>query len=364
MGSTSTNVETVLISGGSGFIASHIVKSFLDAGYKVRATVRSDSTKEKVKKIQKNHPNLSYAIVPDGQADGAYDEAVKGVDGVSQHRSFQQLFSLANQAQVIHTASPFVLQVEDNERDLLKPAIQGTVGILKSIKANAPNVKRVVITSSFASILDLDKGARVGYTYTEKDWNPVTREFAQKSTDGSVGYCASKTLAEKAAWSFIETEKPNFDLATICPPMVYGPAVPDSIQSLDLDKLNTSSSDIYRLMNGSSTEVPDTAFFAFVDVRDVAEAHLKAYSVAAAGGQRYFTTGGRLTYQAVCDIIRKEYPQLKEKTPEGKPGYNGPESYAVNGEKLTKELGIDYTPLDKSIKDMVDEFLVIEKRLK
>jgi len=83
MGSVAPNDQTVLISGGSGFVASHIVKTFLDAGYKVRTTVRSENTKEKVQKIQENHPNLSYAIVPDGQATGAYDEAVKGVDGVS-----------------------------------------------------------------------------------------------------------------------------------------------------------------------------------------------------------------------------------------------------------------------------------------
>lgn len=75
--------QTVLISGGSGYVASHIVKTFLDAGYKVRTTVRSESTKEKVEKAQKNHPSLSFVIVKDGQADGAYDEAVKGVDGVS-----------------------------------------------------------------------------------------------------------------------------------------------------------------------------------------------------------------------------------------------------------------------------------------
>ena len=105
-------------------------------------------------------------------------------------------------------------------------------------------MKRVVITSSFASILDIDQGTRSGYTYTENDWNPVTYETASKQdTDGSVAYSASKTFAEKAAFDFVKKNKPNFNISTICPPMVYGPAAhaPPS-----LDKLNTSSADIYR----------------------------------------------------------------------------------------------------------------------
>lgn len=142
--------------------------------------------------------------------------------------------------------------------------------------------------------------------------------------------------------------------------MVYGPAVPDSIQ--DLGKLNTSSADIYRLMNGSEKEVPDTTFFAFVDVRNVAEAHLKAYALPEAGGQRYVTTGGRFTYQEICDIIQKEFPQLKEKVPEVQAGYRGPETYAVSNEKAKKELGIGFISLEKCVKDMVEEFLAIEKK--
>jgi nucleoside-diphosphate-sugar epimerase len=88
--------------------------------------------------------------------------------------------------QVIHTASPFVMSVEDNERDLLNPAVHGTTSVLTSVQKFAPNVKRVVITSSFASIVDMDKGPRPGYTYTEEDWNPVTYATASTSTNGAV----------------------------------------------------------------------------------------------------------------------------------------------------------------------------------
>jgi nucleoside-diphosphate-sugar epimerase len=203
---------------------------------------------------------------------------------------------------MIHTASPFVTSVENNEKDLLKPAIKATISILTSIHEHNPQVNRVVITSSFASIINNDKGPRQGYTYTEKDWNPATYDVAaNKDTDGRVTYPASKTFAEKAAYDFVEKNEPNFTVSCICPPMIYGAA----LHLTNLDHLNTSSADIYRLINGSEKPAPDTTFFAFVDVRDVGEAHLRAYETSAAAGLRYFCTGGGYTYQQVCDIIRK-----------------------------------------------------------
>ena len=106
---------------------------------------------------------------------------------------------------------------------MLDPAVIGTTGVLKSIKKSAPTVKRVTITSSFAAIIDPFKGMRPGYTYSEKDWNPITHDQALENP--SNGYRASKTFAEKAAWDFLEKEKPNFTVSTINPPLVLGPIV-------------------------------------------------------------------------------------------------------------------------------------------
>ena len=234
--------QLILLTGASGFVATHVLNSLLQHGYNVRGTVRSEASASKVRKTHSHLLNgddsrLSFAIVQDVAKPGAFDEAVTGVDGV------------------IHTASPFPMQVDNNERDLLDPAIKGTTEVLKAILKDAPQVKRVVITSSFASIMDLMQGNRPGYTYSEKDWNPITYEQA-KSGDVQTAYCASKTFAEKAAWDFVKTEKPNFDLATICPPMVYGPLDHDT----SLNHLNTSSADIFRFMNGSQKEVGQTVF--------------------------------------------------------------------------------------------------------
>ena len=209
MPSDATSRPLILLTGASGFVAAHVLDSLLKHGYNVRGTVRSESSADKVHKLHAQNlggddSRLTFAYVQDVAQEGAFNEAVKGVDGV------------------IHTASPFVIGVEDNERDLLHPAIKGTTEILKAVKANAPQVKRVVITSSFAAIVDWSKGLRPGYTYSEKDWNPVTYEEA-KTGSGCVPYAGSKKFAEKAAWDYVESEKPAFSISTINPPMIYGP---------------------------------------------------------------------------------------------------------------------------------------------
>lgn len=340
-GTQTQSNSTILVSGASGFVAAHVLNELLSHGYKVRGTVRSEDSANKVRKTHAKYADkLSFAIVKDVAAPGSFDEAVKGVDGV------------------IHTASPFQTQVDDNERDLLNPAIHGTTEILTAIHKYNPAVKRVVITSSFASIIDMEKGNWPEHTYTEADWNPVSYEKA-KTADGNTAYCASKTFAEKAAFDFVKNERPNFDIATICPPMVYGPPI-HAVSSLD--HLNTSAADIYRLINGSEKEVPPTAFWAFVDVRDVARAHRLAYETPAAAGQRFFVASGNYSYQMVCDIIRKNFPALKNRTPEGKPGSGlGAEAYKIDNGKAKRELGLSFRSLEETITDTVRRLLALEE---
>jgi nucleoside-diphosphate-sugar epimerase len=256
-------------------------------------------------------------------------------------------------------ASPFVMEgITDNVKELLDPAVKGTTGILSAILEHNPSVKRVVITSSFSSMWNGTKGTWPDHTYTEEDWNPVTwDEAADPNTDGPNAYSASKVFAERAAWDFIDKKKPNFTLSTVLPPMVYGPTAhkPDSVK-----KLATSSADIYRLCNGSEKQVPETGFFAFVDARDVGEAHLKAYETNNPG--RFFVTGGNFTYQRACDIIRKDFPEKRHLTPEGTPGQPLPNVYKVDSSKARKELGMTFRDLETTIHDMVVDFEEIEKR--
>lgn len=340
--------EKVLVTGASGFLATHVVAAFLEAGYAVRGTVRSEVTADKIRReLSKFADKLSFTIVPDIAEPNAFDEAVKDVHGV------------------IHTASPFQIHVDDNEHDLLLPATEGTRNILESIHRYAPEVKRVVITSSFAAISDPFKGNRPGHTYTEADWSPLTYEHgAKKDAPAAIAYLASKTLAERLAWDFIATEKPSFDLVTICPPVIYGPNVH---ATASLDRLNLSSADLYRLMSPVSKPadpIPKNTHWSWVDVRDVAAAHLKAFQVPDAGGNRVLVARGNFSYQQIADILREKLPELHDRVPIGQPGtgLGGVKLYAVDSSKSRRILGVNYRDLEETVADTARAFLDLENR--
>ncbi|KIW16858.1 hypothetical protein PV08_04048 [Exophiala spinifera] len=329
----------VLLSGGSGFIAAHCVDILLQHGHDVVFTVRSD---EKGQKILNNHPGtpaskLSYVIVKDIAQETAFDEAVKS------DPPFEA---------VLHTASPFHFNVTDVKKDLLDPAVIGTTGILKAVKKSAPSVKRVVITSSFAAILNAANHAK---TYSEKNWNPITEEEAVQNP--SNGYRASKTFAEKAAWDFVANEKPNFDVATINPPLVFGPVV-HYLNSLDT--INTSNERVRNMIQGKFKDgLPPSGVFLWVDVRDVALAHVKAMEVPEAGGQRFFCTAGHMSNGEVASIIKKNFPAFADKLPADLSSDAPADVYGFDNSQSKKVLGIEYRSLEDSIVDTVNSLLAV-----
>lgn len=338
--------KIVLVTGASGFLAAHIIQKFLDTGYHVRGTVRSRETAEKTRRLFPDFSSqLSFAVVPRIAEEGAFNDAVRGVDGI------------------IHTASPSTTQAESNVRDIISPAIDGTRGLLTSAWKYAPKVQRVVITSSFAAMMDVSQCERAGYTYSEKDWNPMTyEEAARDSTSGAEAYCAAKKFAEQAAWDFVKEKVPNFDLVTILPPMVYGP----NVNATNISQLNSTSVDLYRLMSPESKPtdlVPKNDFWSWVDVRDVADAHMKAYIVPEAKGGRFFICGGNFSYQQIADILREKVPEVRTRVPIGKPGsgFEGVTVYTPDASKSQKALGITYRNLTECVVDSALSYLELEK---
>ncbi|KAF2280104.1 NADPH-dependent methylglyoxal reductase-like protein GRE2 [Westerdykella ornata] len=346
--SDKNNGLKVLLTGGSGFIAAHTLAVLLNYGHSVVTTVRTQEKADKIRAAYKDYVEkgrLGFAIVPDIAKPDAFDEAVKS------DPPFEA---------VLHTASPFHFNVTDVQKDLLDPAVIGTTGILKSIKKNAPSVKRVVITSSFAAIVDGNRGLWPGHAYSEEDWNPITHEQAQENA--MCGYRASKTFAEKAAWDFLAKEKPNFTIATINPPMVFGPI----IHSLDsLENMNTSNQRILSTCQGKfKDEIPPSGVYLWVDVRDVAEAHVAAMEKEDAANKRFFTTAGHFSNREIVDIVRKHFPQFKDLPTDSTPGGDYPEGgkdavYSYNNRRSIDVLGLRYRTLEESIVDAVKSFQAV-----
>lgn len=214
-----------------------------------------------------------------------------------------------------------------------------------------------MVTSSFASMLSEQTLADPATIFTEANWNPYTYEDGLQG-DKVKAYRTSKTIAEKAAWKFLDDYKPNFDLATICPPLVFGPVV-HHLESLS--SINTSNQRFVDMIQGGwKQHIPETGTFLWVDVRDVARAHVLAMEKPAAGGQRFLLTGGRFTNRDLADVVRKNFPELGGNLPASHVqggGYPEGGIYGYDNSKASKELGIEWISLEQSAVETVKSLI-------
>ncbi|KAA3644909.1 MAG: aldehyde reductase [Chloroflexi bacterium] len=260
-------VDTVCVTGASGYIAAHIVKDLLEQGYEVRGTVRSNPEKyDYLTSLPGANERLTL-VEGELLTEGSYDEAVSGCD------------------YVIHVASPYRINVKDPQTDLVDPALKGTLNVLRSCQ-KAGSIKRVVLTSSGAAITD---EAETGKLFSEDDWN-------EKSTLQRNPYSYSKVKAEKAAWDFIEKEKPSFDLVVINPTFVTGPSLGPG--------LNSSPTILRDMMVGGYPAIMSFEF-SFVDVRDVAVAHRLAMENKKASG-RYICANETRSVRQIVELLKAE----------------------------------------------------------
>lgn len=326
--------ETVLLTGASGFLAAHVLKQLIDEGYKVIGTVRSASKGEF---FVKQYPkSFSYEIVEDISDLSAFDKTLQAHPEVDY---------------IVHTASPFHFNTTNPEKDLLIPAKNGTLGILNAAKTYGPNVKKVVITSSFAAQSQFPKGFDYPeYTYTEKSWNNVPYEEAVKSAP--VGYSASKAFAEKAAWAFVENEKPQFSITTVLIPLVVGPPIND----MKLDNVNTSNQLVYAVMTDGEAVLPGRYLY-YIDVRDAATTHVKAIKIKELDNKRCFVTAGTTRMQTIADLIKELRPKYKNSKVVGNPGdYDFSVVAKYDNSETQKYLKLKYHSLEETIGDTVDRF--------
>ncbi|KNC84139.1 hypothetical protein SARC_03637 [Sphaeroforma arctica JP610] len=270
-------VQTVLLTGTSGFIALHILKKLLEEGeVQVRGTVRSTSNDKKTRPIKELVYNAKYPVElveADLMSDSGWAEAVKGCD------------------YVLHTASPFYLAHGDAGREkLVKPAVEGTLRVLRECAKPGSQVKRVVLTSSIAAVA-FGVEHEEGYMYSERDWtNPDSPKVDP--------YTESKTRAEKAAWDFVENNRDHrFELCTINPGMVFGETLGATGTSVDLVK---------DMVQGKMPMLPHFNMPA-VDVHDVAQAHIEAMRRPLATGKRFVLYANDIWLTEMAAVINKEF---------------------------------------------------------
>jgi nucleoside-diphosphate-sugar epimerase len=249
--------DLVLVTGGSGFIGAHCILRLLEAGFHVRTTVR-DLTREA----------MVRAMLKTGGVEPGNALSFASADLMSDARWAD---AATECSYVLHVASPLPAYVPKHEDELIVPAREGALRVLRA--ARDAGVKRVVMTSSFAAI-GYGK-ATLDRPFNENDWTDPRAK-------GLTAYTKSKTLAERAAWDFIGREGGELELTTVNPVAVFGPVLGSDY--------STSIQVVQRLLDGSMPGCP-RLLFGVVDVRDVAELHLRAMTDTAAKGERFLATG-------------------------------------------------------------------------
>ncbi|KAJ1410224.1 hypothetical protein SESBI_22138 [Sesbania bispinosa] len=315
---SSSEGKLVCVTGAAGYIASWIVKYLLQRGYTVRATLRDPSNPKKVDHLLKldGAKERLQLFKADLLEEGSFDSAVEGCDGV------------------FHTASPVRFDITDPQAELIDPAVKGTLNVLKSC-AKSPSVKRVVLTSSISAVL-FNERPKSPEVVVDETWfsNP---DFCRES---QLWYTLSKALAEDVAWKFVKEN--SIDMVAINPVMVAGPLLQPEV--------NYSAQPILNLINGA--KFPNKTF-GWVDVKDVAKAHIQAYEIASASG-RYCLAERVVHSSELARILRDLYPTLQISDECEDDGPYLP-TYQISKEKA-KSLGIEFTPLEVSLKETVESF--------
>jgi nucleoside-diphosphate-sugar epimerase len=274
----------VLVTGGTGFVGAHCLIQLLAAGHETRATVRDLKRESDLRAMlrQGGAGEVGERLTlfrADLSADSGWAEAAAGCDTV------------------LHVASPFPVTVPKDENELIVPARDGALRVLKA--ARDAGVKRVVLTSSFVAI---GYGAPKDRTalFTEDDWTNLNDPGVQP-------YGKSKTIAERAAWDFIAREGGQLELAVVNPTLIFGPVLGSDVSaSIVLVK---------RLLDGSLPGCPDL-WFGVVDVRDVADLHIRAMTDPAAPGERFLATSGDfVNVRQIAKILKDGMGERARKVP-------------------------------------------------
>ena len=331
-----TNPTPILVTGATGYVAGEIIKQLLERGIPVRATVRDIAQKEKYAHLDKLSQETGTPITyfeADLLKPDSFDDAVNGCE------------------HIIHTASPFKMQVNNPEKELLQPAVSGVDYVLSAAK-KAKTIKRIVLTSSCYAIYgdNADAKTLTNNRLDEGNWNTSSSIDHQP-------YAFSKVSAEQRAWE-ISNAQQQWDLITINPGFILGPATNPNANFESKAIMQNIGNGLYK------TGVPNIQF-GVVDVRNVAEAHINA-ALAEFGSGRYILSNQVMSFLDIANMLRKafpNYPLPKRNVPKWLVWLLAPtmgitrkfiaknvnHPIQLDNSKSKKQLNIDYIPVEDTL---------------
>jgi len=332
-------VQTILVTGATGYLGSHIVVQLLDEGYDVKGVARSSKIEALKKAYADYGPRFQAVAIQDIIYD-QFPDAFKGVDAL------------------IHTASP--LPTRQSPEKVLEGAVEGTLNIIR--QAQKAGIKKFVVTSSIAAVYNPRN------SFTDKDWNPITKDQALSGTPMQT-YAASKTFAEQELWAFNDAH-PDLDITTFNPPFLYGPLAPTFIETLpkgDFAALSTALQ-IYQFLTPTGV-YPQSAGQA--DVRDVARVHVLALSAPATSevGRKRIIFGSPhgFDFIKIRELIKEKRPELKDRliNEDTEVPKLPRDRIPVDFGRVKEVLGVEQEELrtiEETMLDTVDSLLELEKK--
>jgi nucleoside-diphosphate-sugar epimerase len=276
-----TSTETVLVTGGSGFLGSWCLVELLRRGYNARTTVRDLSREPEVRAMLGPEVEAGDRLTvhaADLTDDAGWESAIRGCD------------------YVLHVASPFPPKQPKDPDELIVPAREGALRVLRA--SLAAGVKRIVLTSSAVAVANSGKPPVSGEAFTEEDWSdPANPDLTP--------YGRSKTIAERSAWDLVNERGETSRLAVVAPSAILGPVLSDD---------RSYSLQVIERLLGGTPGIPRLGF-SFVDVRDVADLHLRAMTAPEAAGERFLGAGRFLWMHDVAEILRDRLGSSAAKVP-------------------------------------------------
>ena len=338
------DTKLVLLTGATGFIGYRTLIETLKAGYRVRAAVRTEDGIQKIKAAFSSQPyldKLEFALVPDILREDAYHEAVKGVE------------------YVIHLASPTTNQTNPPNEDtyseqIIQPAVQGTMNLIKAASSYSPTTRRIVITASVVSIIAWPEM----FEETGTVFNEQSRTVFVKGPYGGIfpAYGASKVAALNAAEDFIRVQKPHFDINHIGPGFVIGK---NELAVTRADVLaGTNQAALGHVLGSRGGPTPSISVF----VDDVARMHVLALDPKIAGGQFFvgLSENSKTTWEKAFEIVQKHFPEAVADGTFPLTGGNPTKKLLFNTEYTKKTLGIEFAGFEEQVKSVAKHYLELK----
>ncbi len=245
--------------------------------------------------------------------------------------------------------------VLSNSCTLLIP--RSNPAILRSAHRNLAALKSVAVTGSVNASTTGSLEELLAGPITNETWNPISQEQARKQNNAYISYCSGKKEAELAIWDFVKTEKPSFSVTVFLPALIFGPPL-QPIKGIK--DLNYSTGIIYSLFNGTNATVPDTSFPSYVDVRDLADAHVKALTTPAAANRRLLINGKTTSYTDLVHALAK-VPELAGRIPadSGEDARLPPARFQAEADNAV--LGLKFRTIEETMTDTARRILELEK---